>query len=143
MPERKQGNDVLSAVTAVHKALEPLSPEERGRAISSVAALLDISSFETIQAPETLKTPPPNPHKPDVSSRPTSNRPLSLLELMQEKKPKTNDEKIALFAYYREKHEGKPRFARADLAGCGKRLVSMNISRLLFLLSSDFEFRVV
>ena len=29
------------------------------------------------------------------------------------------------------------------LAGCGKRLVSRNISRLLFLLSSDLGFRVV
>jgi len=47
--------------------------------------------------------------------RPSSVRPVSLLELMQEKQPRTNDEKIALFAYYREKHEGKPRFARSDL----------------------------
>ena len=42
-------------------------------------------------------------------------RPLSLVELMQDKQPHTSAQKITLFAYYREKHEGVSRFARENL----------------------------
>jgi len=40
---------------------------------------------------------------------------MSPVELIQEKQPKTNAEKITLFAYYRETYEALPRFARSDL----------------------------
>jgi hypothetical protein len=40
---------------------------------------------------------------------------LSPVELIQEKNPATNSQKIALFAYYREKYEGLSRFSRGDL----------------------------
>jgi hypothetical protein len=43
-------------------------------------------------------------------------RPLSINELVQEKSPSgTNAQRIALFAYYRDKHEGISRFTRDDL----------------------------
>jgi hypothetical protein len=42
-------------------------------------------------------------------------RPLSVVELMQQKNPATNTQKLALFAYYREKVEGLSRFSKADL----------------------------
>ena len=40
---------------------------------------------------------------------------MSPVELIQEKKPKTNAERITLFAYYREMYEKLPRFSRSDL----------------------------
>jgi hypothetical protein len=36
---------------------------------------------------------------------------------MQEKHPKSNPQKLALFAYYRERVEGLARFSKADLRG--------------------------
>ena len=42
-------------------------------------------------------------------------RPLSLVELLHDKRPDTIPEKIATFAYFRERHEGKPAFSREDL----------------------------
>ncbi len=44
-----------------------------------------------------------------------TGRPVSIVELIQEKQPGTQAQRIALFAYYREKHEGLARFSRADL----------------------------
>jgi hypothetical protein len=37
------------------------------------------------------------------------------VELIDEKKPATNPQRIALFAYYRERSEGLTRFAKDDL----------------------------
>jgi hypothetical protein len=42
-------------------------------------------------------------------------RAKSPVELIQEKRPATNSQRIALFAYFREKVEGEARFSRADL----------------------------
>ncbi len=53
---------------------------------------------------------------PEASLQPSS-RPLSLIELVQDKQPSTKPQFIALFAYYREKYENQPRFARGDLEG--------------------------
>jgi hypothetical protein len=40
---------------------------------------------------------------------------MSLNELINEKKPGTSAQFIALFAYYRERYEGLPRFSRNDI----------------------------
>ncbi len=109
MPIKKGEKDpVLAAVQAVHAALADLNPEQRSKVISSVAAILDITGLPSIsKAPVEDTSGGP--------TRPPSGRPLSIVEIMQAKSPGTNQQKIALFAYYREKYEGKPRFARADL----------------------------
>ncbi len=109
MPNKRAGKDpVLAAVEAVHAALSDLDAEQRSKVISSVAAILDIANLPLASKARVEDTG-------GGSTRPPSSRPLSLIELMQEKSPKTNQQRIVLFAYYREKHEGKPRFARADL----------------------------
>ena len=54
---------------------------------------------------------------PSATASTSASRPLSPIELIQEKQPTTNAQKIALFAYYREKVEGLSRFSRDDLAG--------------------------
>ena len=115
MPGKKAGKDrVLLAVERVHAALKDLSPQERGKVFSSVGALLDMeggSSLTTLTQQESAVVQ----QKGSAVVRSSGSRPVSLVELMQEKNPGTNQQKIALFAYYREKHEGKPRFARPDL----------------------------
>jgi len=40
---------------------------------------------------------------------------MSPVELIHQKNPATNAQRIALFAYHRDKNEGQSRFARADL----------------------------
>lgn len=98
----------LAALEAVHNALKPLGPDARRKVLDSVQVLLGITSADTTlqQAP---KVPGPSTSKMEGS------RPLSLIELMQEKKPGTIIQKIALFAYYRERYKGLARFARNDL----------------------------
>jgi hypothetical protein len=110
-PATKDNQAEFRAFQQVHSALLPLSPEQRGRLIASVTTLL-----------ATTETPLPaaTASSPDARawSTPTrSGRPMSLVELMKEKAPATRAGKITLFAYHREKNEGKPRFARGDLSG--------------------------
>ena len=42
---------------------------------------------------------------------------IGLVELVQERQPGTNAQRIAVFALYRERAEGRPRFSRHDLEG--------------------------
>jgi hypothetical protein len=87
--------------------LKDLNPTQRQKVLSSVSALLDldgagISKFVSPQAEDRSSIAPPS-------------RPAGLVELVNEKQPGSNAQRIALFAYYREKTEGKSRFARGDL----------------------------
>jgi hypothetical protein len=45
----------------------------------------------------------------------SATRPVSPVELIQQKQPSTNAQRVAVFAYHRERNEGKGRFSRADL----------------------------
>lgn len=104
---------VIGAVAAVHAALKDLDPEDRRRVLASVGALLGVP---TESAGDAGARPPSNlPPGGQQEPATRSGRRLSLIELMQEKSPSTNAQKITLFAYYRDKHENKPRFSRDDL----------------------------
>jgi hypothetical protein len=69
--------------------------------------------------PSTHRTQPERQHErspsPTTSGLSSSPRPVSLIELIKEKNPTTNAQRIAFFAYYREKHEDIQRFERDDL----------------------------
>jgi hypothetical protein len=101
--------DLLDAVGRLFEALSPLDDESRDRALSSVRALLGMTS----EAPVMQTAIAPSAREGDVG--PPSARPLSLVELMNDRNPTTNPQTIAVFAYYRERVEAKPRFSRADL----------------------------
>lgn len=102
----------ITALEAVHAALKPLKPEERKRVLTSVHALLDVSSAAA--AVEQVKND--SDAAPNVPSSTTSStRPLAIQELILDRKPGSHPEFITLFAYYREKYQGQPRFAREDL----------------------------
>ena len=104
----------LTAFQQVYSALKDLDVETRGRVISSVLAMLGTSQT-TFPNPAPQMSQPAQTQPVEPSAFPSSGRPLSLIELMQQKNPGTNGQKIALFAYYREKYEGLSRFSRDDL----------------------------
>lgn len=105
----------MAALEAIHNALKPLDAASRRRVLASVYSLLDIppggvQSQTSGQSSSTISTRPFEPQ-----AKVSSVRPKSLVELMQEKKPATNAQRIALFAYYREIHDNQPRFSRGNL----------------------------
>jgi hypothetical protein len=111
MPAKHDAPEV-AAHQSVYAALKDLDVETRRRVLASVLALLgmgDVTATSEGSKMGNAQETRPSP-QPAVSSRP-----MSLIELMQEKNPRTNEERIALFAYYREKYEGYQRFSRRDL----------------------------
>ena len=102
-------DNLVEAVQVVYNALEPLSIEDRDKVIASVQALLGSRSTAPSQTTTTA---------PTVGSLPqATTRPKSLVEVIQEKGPRTIIDNITLFAYYRDMYERLPRFARNDLKG--------------------------
>lgn len=100
----------IAAVETVHAALKDLDPINRQRVLASVYALLDIAGSAAL-------TSAPGQSSSRLQLAPTSSaKPVAIRELIQEKKPTTHPEFIALFAYYREKHQNLPTFSRAILA---------------------------
>jgi|SRR2546422_5881190 len=116
MPSEKKDPEII-ALEAVHGALRSLDPVSRRRVITSVEALLEISpsTSSTLQPRQSQPSPDERTSAQTQTQRAAVARPLSIIELVQEKRPSTNAEKIALYAYYRERHEGLQRFARTDL----------------------------
>jgi hypothetical protein len=114
MPAPK--NPELTAVQQIVSALQPLDPQAQDRVLSSVLALLGRS---IPAAPAGQGGGGARDHR-DRQERHETNpppRPKGLTELVAEKRPGTNAQRIALFAYYRDKYEDNPRFGRADLEG--------------------------
>jgi hypothetical protein len=102
---------LVEAVQAVFSALEPFDDDARQRIISSAASLLGTRAPALGHA-----IAHPSQSHSVASARPgVSDRPLSPVELIQEKKPATNAQRLAVFAYYRERVEGLSRFAKDDL----------------------------
>lgn len=100
---------IIAAVEAVHTALKDLQADERSKVLTSVRALLEITGGGALPPQPTQVTPSSSFSASQVP------RPVSIVEIMQDKKPKTIAQVIALFAYYREKFEGATRFGRDDL----------------------------
>ena len=105
----KSTNSPVDAVQVIFNALEPLDVDARQRVVSSVLSLLGM--------PPSLaaSTAPSQPNANTQRGSESSARTKSPVELIQEKQPATNAQRIALFAYYREKFEGLGRFSRGDL----------------------------
>src|SRR5258708_31507888 len=101
--QRDGSKNLLDIAKTIYEALEPLDEESRRRVIASALSLLGSSGDTSISQRLPTST--------------TVSRPTSPIELLQEKKPSNNPERIALFAYYRERIEGKSRFSRSELEG--------------------------
>jgi hypothetical protein len=107
------------AAIAVMNALQPLTSDERSRVLQSAAALFGVaavasSPFVTPHQATDSVTPPGAAVERRAPAS-TAKR-ISLVELLKDKAPVTNDQRIACFAYYREKFEGKENFSSIDLA---------------------------
>jgi hypothetical protein len=102
-------DDLLEAAQTIVKALQPLAADMQQRVLTSALALLGIEQRDVSSVG----------HRPSDAARPAvaspSSRPVSPVELIQQKKPATNAQRIAIFAYYRDKSEGQARFARGEL----------------------------
>jgi hypothetical protein len=99
-------------------ALEPLDEETRRRLLLSAATLVGVDLRGAMAAAAHLT--PQSPLQPILSQQharpiapPTAR--TSPVELLQQKQPVTNAQRLALFAYYREHVEGYARFSRDDL----------------------------
>jgi len=102
----------VDAVQQVYSALEPFDDEARRRIVESAASLLGMRlGGMTFEAPRKVSPTTGYLASEQMGER-ASTRPLSPVELVQQKQPTTNAQKIALFAYYREKVEGLARFSR-------------------------------
>jgi hypothetical protein len=80
------------------------------RVLTSALALLGIEKSEAAAPKPSETTARPASTPPSIASRP-----VSPVEFIQQKKPATNAQRIAIFAYYRDKNEGQARFSRAEL----------------------------
>jgi hypothetical protein len=103
---------LVEAVQLVFEALEPFDEAARQRILGSATSLLG----STFPSPATVAGGLTHSRSPTIQAPPpASERPLSPVELIQQKSPATNAQRLALFAYYREKVEGLSRFSKDDL----------------------------
>jgi hypothetical protein len=110
------GGSLVDAVQAVYTALDPLDGETRIKVLASVTALLGMST-PSIGVARQLNSSGEEVRQVPSSRSGSADRPKSIVELLQEKQPKSNPQKLALFAYYRERVEGLSRFSKSDLKG--------------------------
>jgi hypothetical protein len=105
---------VAAASAAVMAALQDLNQEERSRVIHAAAVL-----FGVAPGPASAATQSTNARRDNdggVGVTPLQGKKISLVEFIKEKQPSTNPQKIACFAYFREKIEGVADFSRGDLS---------------------------
>lgn len=113
----KQGSPI-DAVRAIFEALEPLDDETRERAIASALSLLGIRTpAPGIASPQAgvVSTAVEKEKEIAMPVAAVGGRPVSLIEIMEEKSPATNPQRIVVFAFFRERVQGQPRFSRHDL----------------------------
>lgn len=108
-----QKDPKFEALEAVYAALKSLNQQERQEIVASAFALLGGSppQVPSVQIPPSTAAPSSG----EATGVPSRMRPKGLMELIQECHPGTNPQRIVVFAYWRERHEGAPRFGREDL----------------------------
>jgi len=109
MGSKSPPKTLVEAVQAVFDALEPFDDGARSRILQSATSLLG-GGFVPPAPVGGGGAPSQAP-----ASRAHADRPLSPVELIDQKKPATHPQRIVLFAYYRERAEGLNRFAKDDL----------------------------
>lgn len=104
---------LVDAVQLVFSALEPFDEAARQRILASAVSLLGSGFPASTAAPVGGS----GHFRPVTIQAPLSpgERPLSPIEVIQQKNPATNAQRIAVFAYYREKVEGQSRFSKEEL----------------------------
>src|SRR5689334_13872021 len=105
-PKAAAVSDPLSATQTIFRVLEPLAADVQQRVLASALSLLGIA------APTNASSSNSTPSSPIVKA---GERQMSLGELYKQSEPATNAQKLAVFAYYKEKFEGKSTFSPTEL----------------------------
>lgn len=105
---------VTEVAAIVMRELEPLSSEDKQRVLSSISALFSLS-LPSLAAQGTTQGGGSGFHNGESTQENISKKKISLVELLKEKSPVTNPQRIAVFAYYKEQYEGLEKFSKADI----------------------------
>jgi hypothetical protein len=109
---KPNSDPAAEAIGKVVEALSPLELEQKRRVLAAAAALFSISVGEKEHFAEKGEGAEKSTGSREVDHKGKSQ---SINELMLEKKPVTHAQRLAVFAFYRERVEGTSRFARSDL----------------------------
>lgn len=90
----------LAALTAVVKALEPLSPEMRLRVVESALTLLGTKSFQPEKPSRPLAAPAETSGRFGTEASPAPVQASDIRSLTEQKRPQSANEMAALVAYY-------------------------------------------
>lgn len=112
MSTSKQDPEV-QAVNTIVQSLRPLDAEAQQRVLQSSLALLGLAIATHSRSVESDL--PVSVGGASGASPRGGHKPKGLTELLLEKKPGTNAQRIVLFAFYRREVEGITNFARQDL----------------------------
>jgi len=104
----------VHAVNTIVQALRPLDTEAQQRVLQSSLALLGLAIAGRAQSMGEIGIPIGS-EAPGSFASSASHKPKGLTELLLEKKPGTNSQRIVLFAYYRRHVEQLETFHRQDL----------------------------
>jgi len=107
---------VAAASAAVMAALQDLSQEERSRVIQAASVLFGVAPGPALAATQSTNARRGNDVDSGGGNAPLQGKKISLVEFIKEKQPKTNPQKIACFAYFRETVEGILDFSRGNLS---------------------------
>jgi hypothetical protein len=99
MAEPKKAPEII-ALESVYEALKGLDPELRQKVLESTYALLAMK-------------PPVQKGEPAGGEGDAPR--VGLAELIKDKQATTNAQRLAVFAYFRDQYQKKPRFSRANL----------------------------
>ena len=113
MARSKPTTDPFEVARTIYEALKPLDADARQRVMSSALSLLGMGPTPQTSTP--THGAPAVPGTGIVQQHGSTGRPVSPVELIHEKQPSTNAQRLAVFAYHRERNEAKGRFSRADL----------------------------
>jgi len=108
---------VAEAATTVMGALQTLTDEERSRVIQSAAALFGVSVQPANHQQASVGGGRTSGGSSETGGGSGGGKRMSLVELIKEKQPATNSQRIACFAYFREHYEGLEHFSSSDLSG--------------------------
>ncbi|GGA44615.1 hypothetical protein [Dyella nitratireducens] len=106
---------VVKASATITGALESLNSDERQRVLQAAAALFGVDVFVADDRRE--KAEDRDDRDSDSGQKRKSSKRQSIVEFLEGCNPATNPQRIACFAYYRDKVEGNENFARGDLSG--------------------------